>query len=401
MDKILTIARYEYGRHVRTRAFLLTALGVPLFAVAVFGIIFLVASGSRGEQRLGLVDPSGRFAAVDVQSLDLRRPIPIESLADEAAARRAFDAGTVDAYIMIPADYLQTGQVQAVGRRRLTERAQNEVRAVLEAGVLASVPAANRARLAEPDALKLRTLASGREVDADNFLLFLLPYAFALLFFITTFTTSGYLLRAVSEEKEDRVGEILAVTVAPRQMMAGKILGLSGVGLTQMLIWIGLAVIAVAVFASDLSLLRELRLPWSLAGLALLYFLLGYLLIAACFAIAGAAVPTPQEAQTLVTPISMLSLAPLLLTTVILAKPSGTLALIFSLIPFSAPMTMLMRLPLTDIPAWQIAASLLGLLVTAIGAVLLSGRVLRLGMLRYGKRLGVRELFSAGATVGD
>jgi ABC-2 type transport system permease protein len=106
-------------------------------------------------------------------------------------------------------------------------------------------------------------------------------------------------------------------------------------------------------------------------------------------------VPSPQEAQPLVAPVSMLSMAPLFVVSLILARPNGMLAVIFSLIPFSAPMTMLMRLPLADIPPWQIAASLLLLGTTAVGVMLLSGRVLRLGMLRYGKRLTLGEIAHA------
>ena len=225
----------------------------------------------------------------------------------------------------------------------------------------------------------------------------MLPYGFALLFVTTTFTTSGYLLQAVAEEKEDRVGEIMAVTVKPRDMMAGKIIGLSGVGLTQMLIWLGMAAVAILVFVGNLDWLAEINLPWSMLLLSLLYFLLGYMLIAACYATAGAAVSTPQEAQPLVTPISMLALAPMFVITLILSKPNGMLAVILSLIPFSAPMTMLMRLPLADIPAWQIVVSLLLLALTSVGAMLLSGRVFRLGLLRYGKRLSIREMFGRQA----
>jgi ABC-2 type transport system permease protein len=397
MQTILTIARYEYGRHVRRRGFLFAALGVPLLMVAIFGVIGLVVTRSGLEQRLGLVDPTGDFAAVDVNTLDLSRTIPTDTFADEAAAHAAFEAGTIDAYVVVADDYVATGQVRAVGHRRLSERAQTQLRAILRQGLLADVPEANRARLLVPDDLVLRTLQGGREVGADNALLFFLPYGFALLFVMTTFTTSGYLLQAVAEEKEDRVGEIMAVTVTPRQMMTGKILGLSGVGLTQTFAWVTLAAIATLIFVGNFAWLAGLQLPWSFLALAIVYFLLGYLLIAACYACAGAAVPTPQEAQPLVTPVSLLAVAPMFVITVILSRPNGLLAVILSMIPFSAPMTMLMRLPLADIPAWQLVASLLLLGMSAIGAMFLSGRVFRLGLLRYGKRLSLREMFGAPA----
>ena len=198
MHNILLIARYEYGRHVRRRAFLFAAVGIPLLMATLFGIIWLVFSRSGAEERLGLVDPSGAFAAVDVSVLDLDRTIPLETFADEDAARAAFDADAIDAYVVVPDDYLETGKVNAVGHRRLSDRAQNEIEEILRQGLLLKLPEANRERLEAPDDLVLRTLEGGREIGAENVLLFLLPYGFALLFVTTTFTTSGYLLQALS-----------------------------------------------------------------------------------------------------------------------------------------------------------------------------------------------------------
>ncbi len=155
-------------------------------------------------------------------------------------------------------------------------------------------------------------------------------------------------------------------------------------------IWIGIGGLAAS--AVDANWLTGLQVPWSILGLALIYFLLGYLLIAACYAMIGVALPTPQEAAPLTAPISLLAVSPMMLYVVIAAHPNGLLAVILSFIPFSAPMTMLMRLPLADIPTWELLVSLGLLSLTATGMILLSARMMRLGMLRYGKRLSLREL---------
>ena len=397
MNKIWTIARYEYSRHVRRRAFFFTALGLPLLAAAIFGVIVLVVSRSSVEQRIGMVDETGRFGDVDVAALNLRRPIPVERFADEAAARAAFDAGSVDAFVVIPEDYLETGKASALGRRKLSDRAQTQVERMLEAGLLSAAPPEHHERLRERIDLVLRTPDGGREIGANNILLFVLPYAFALLFVTTTFTTSGYLLQAVTEEKEDRVIEILATTVSPGRMIMGKVLGLSGVGLTQTLIWVLIGVVAVLAIGQDSSWLAEINLPWQIIVIAIVFFLLGYLLIASCYTAIGAAVSTPQEAQPLAGPVSLLAMAPFFLLIVILSQPNGTLAVVLSLIPFSAPLTMLMRLPLAEIPTWQIVTSMLLLLLSALGVMFLAGRAMRLGMLRYGKRLSLAELLGSRA----
>lgn len=393
MQHTWLIARYEYGRFVRRRSFVLTAVGLPLLMLGLIATLVIVTTRTGGEQRLGLVDQSERFAAIDLSTLGLARPIPLERFADEAAAQQALDAQQLDGYVVIPRDYIETGRVRAVGPQPLSNQGQRQLRALLRAGLIASAPPEARARLNEPADIVLRTLDSGREVGASNALLFLVPYGFAMLFIFTTFTTSGYLLQAITEEKEDRVIELLATTVSPQNMMAGKILGLSAVGLTQMLAWIAVGLLSLLALVPDLSWIADFDLPWSLISLSLLYFLLGYLLIATCYATIGAAVTSPQEAQPLAAPLSILASAPLFLLAPILAEPNGTLAVVLSLIPFSAPMTMLMRLPLAEIPVWQLVLSLVLLVALVLGVMLLSARVMRLGMLRTGKRLSFKEMF--------
>ncbi len=395
MRNIWLVARYEYLRHVRRRGFLFVAFGMPLLLVAIFGVIALVALAQEDERQLGLVDQTGRFATVDTSDLGLSRPIPMLTFADESSARAALEQGAIDAYFVIPPDYLATGQVRAVAERPLSGRAERQLRTLLRAGLIADLPPAVRDRVSGQDDLVLRTIDSNREIGADNALLFFVPYAFAMLFIFTAFTTSGYLLQALTEEKENRVMELLATSLSPAQMMAGKITGLSAVGLTQMAVWIGLGAVALLVIGPNLAWIGDLRIPWSLLGLSFVYFLLGYLLIAASYALVGAAVTTPQEAQPLVAPISFVAIAPMFLLLAILSEPNGILAVVLSLIPFSAPMTMLMRLPLADVPLWQIVLSLLLLAAAMAGMMWLAARVMRRGMLRYGKRLSLREIVGA------
>ncbi len=392
MRSIFDVARYEYTRHVRRRGFLVTAFGVPLGIVALLALLVLVIANS-GINSLGLVDQSGITGNVDLAALQRSEPVALQRFADEAAARAALERGDVEVVAVIPADYLDSGTVRSIGPRGLGDRGEDLLADILRAGLLEQAPAAARERLDEPSVVTLRTL-DGREIDADSVLLFAVPYLFAVLFMLVTFTTSGYLLQAVAEEKESRVIEILATTLSPPQMMAGKILGLSGVAMTQLAAWLLLAAAAIAIWAPDLGWLRGAQFPISLLGWSLLFFVLGYFLFAGCYLAIGAAVTNPQEAQPLAAPISLLAAAPFWLLLPILAQPNGPIAVILSLIPFSASITMLMRLPLAEIPPWQLALSLVLLAATAVGSVWLSARVLRRGMLRYGKRLSLREIFS-------
>lgn len=386
------IARYEYLRHVRRRAFLWTVFGVPLLIAAIMGVVVLVAINSQTNATLGLVDQAGILVAPS----NTPNTTPMQTFADENAARAAFDKHEIDSYIVVPDDYLATGAVRAVGRNALSQDAERDVRALLRDSLLQRAPEQNRARLAAPMNLELKTPSSSRAISADSGLLFFLPYAFALVFVLTTFTTSGYLIQALTEEKEDRVIEILATTVQPEQMMAGKIVGLSAVGATQMLVWLGTPALVVAIIAPGVFTSGTDGIGWTVPLLATVYFLLGFLLIATCYATIGAAVTSPQEAQAFVGPISLLAVSPLFLVTVILARPNGVPALILSLIPFSSPMTMLMRLPIADIPVWQIILTLVMLVLSTLGALWLSARVMRLGMLRFSQRLRLGEIFRRG-----
>lgn len=396
MREIITMARYEYLRHVRRRGFVVTALVMPLVLVALFVVIGLVASNSRAETSLGFVDQTGRFANIDLTQIDGEPvDIPMTRFANEGEGLAAVEAGQVSAVVVVPPAYNHDGTVRVLGPKALGDSARDQVRDILRQALVTAVPGETQARFAEPVDLRLRTLGSNREVDSSNILLFMLPYVIAVLFLITTFTTSGYLLQALADEKEDRVMEILATTLRPSQMMAGKIIGLSGVGLTQMTAWVAWAVAGLLAIPVARRFLSELQLPWGILMLSLAFFLLGYLLVAAIYAAIGAAVTNPQEGQQFAAPVSLLVVSPLWLVVVILAQPNSTLAVILSLIPLTAPITMLLRLPLTSIPAWQLLLSLTLLALSAIGMMFLAARVMRIGMLRYGKRLSLKELVRA------
>jgi ABC-2 type transport system permease protein len=229
--------------------------------------------------------------------------------------------------------------------------------------------------------LWLQTPHASQPTRSDSLLLIFLPVGFGLLFTLTTTTTSGALLQSITEEKEDRVIEILLTSVRPGTLIAGKVLGLTALALTQLLVWLGMLGAALWLFSGGRPNMGAMPITGGLALPLAVYFVGGYLLIAACYTAVGATVRSPQEGYTLVAPISVLSLAPLLLLFVILARPSGPLAIGLSLFPFTAPLTMLMRLPLVEVPTSQMLLSLglmglatvLALRVAARGARRLTG----------------------------
>jgi len=183
-------------------------------------------------------------------------------------------------------------------------------------------------------------------------------------------------------------------SIAPWQLVGGKTLGLGLLGLTQALIWLVVGLVLWTIGATQVEALRHVALPLNLPVVAALFFIPGYLLYAGCMVAIGAMVTSTQEAQQLASIISLLAVSPLLAHFLFLSNPNGVVPLIMSFFPLSAPVALVMRLPVADVPAWQIAISFALVVLTAGLVIWAAARLFRAGMLRYGKRIQVRELLA-------
>lgn len=398
MQRLLYIAKFEYLRHVRRRGFLLTTFGVPLLLIGGFGLLFaLLLSGGQREQLIGYVDQAGIVRA-DAPILPPEPgdgpAIPLQPFSDEASARAAFIAGTIDAYVVLPPDYLDTGMAVAYGRDNLSSAGERSLRDLLRASLVADQPPETALRLQDPLAdMTLSALDGSRSLGRSTFWLFLLPIFFGLLFFISTFSSSSYLLQALIEEKENRTMEIVVTSVTPRQLIGGKTLGLGALGLTQALVWLVFGVALLLIGGIFLEPLRTFSLPGDLLLIVALVFVPGYLLYAGLMVCIGAMVTSTQEGQQFSSFVALLAMSPYLLNFLFLSNPNGPVAIGLSLFPLTAPIALVMRLPLTAVPIWQIGLSLLLLVASAALVILLAAQIFQIGMLRYGKRLQLGELF--------
>ncbi len=398
MQRLLYIAKFEYMRNLRRRGFLMTTFGVPLIMIGGFALLIAVILLTvRTERAIGYVDQAGiiRPDAVLAPAEDtLDVAIPLYPYADENAARSAFIAEAIDAYVIIPPDYLDTGMLYAYGRENLSSDGSDNLGNLLRASLLTDAPPAMALRAQNPIAnLTLQSIDGSRTLGRDTIWLILLPILFGLLFFIATFSSSGYLLQALIEEKENRTMEIVVTSVDPKQLIGGKTLGLGALGLTQALVWVLFGAVLLLGGGLFLEPLRNFSLPADLLLVAALLFIPGYLLYAGLMVCIGAMVTSTQEGQQISSLVALLAMSPYLLNFTFISDPNSPLAVGLSLMPLSAPIAMVMRLPLAVVPWWQIVLSLVLLVASATLAILAAAHIFRMGMLRYGQRIKLSELF--------
>jgi ABC-2 type transport system permease protein len=201
-------------------------------------------------------------------------------------------------------------------------------------------------------------------------------------------------MQGVIEEKETRVIEILVASLRPSQLLIGKILAYGTLGLLQFVVWLGgmLFVLSQADFFSSIAILGQFSLPPATVPLMLVYFVLAYLFFASAYGILGALSTSMREGPQFAVIFTLPAVAPLWFTSLFIATPDAPLVVGLSLFPLTAPLGMLQRVLVSDVPAWQIALSLVLLALTIVGVMWLAGRVFRVQTLLAGQLPKLRDL---------
>jgi ABC-2 type transport system permease protein len=322
------------------------------------------------------------------------KPVPILSFANETDARAALDAGHIQAYYVLPRDYLATGQLRVVHVNPLKSSPRVQFYDFLTANLLKNANPVTAARLVKGTEVVVQSPDGARSISSKNWFNVLIPIVAGIAFIIAMFSTGGYLMQAMVEEKENRTMEVIITSVSPNQLISGKIIGDISVGMSQMILWLAFIVVPIFVFRNSLTFLQGVSIgPQTLLLLVFVMFP-SFVLVSAMMAAIGATISEAREGQQMVGMISLPIWIPYMLTTLLMSNPDSPLAVGLSLFPLTAPLTMLMRDGLTVLPVWQIATSSAILAITAGATIWLAGRAFRIGMLRYGKRLKLIELFA-------
>ncbi|MBZ5501788.1 MAG: ABC transporter permease [Acidobacteriia bacterium] len=415
MRKVWLIIKREYLTRVKTKGFVIGTLIVPLLGIA-FGLLvtFLVSHQPIQNLRLAIVDNSGGLAASVTRGLNgklengkpeftvlesIERPASLDSAAE--GFRNRINAGTLDAYLVIPSDLNRPAELHTKNPGNFALIAPLTVavnQAVIEARLNArGVHLDDVGEIVRSERLQLiKVSKSGESVERGQTIgvavgLVILLYTSLLMYGILT-------MRSVLEEKTTRTMEVLISAVRPFELLAGKILGVAAVAFTQFLIWTAsLALLLsygafLAAMVNPGSSFPGVHLPVSLLICVLVYFCGGYFLYSAMFAAVGAACSSEQDAAQL----QWLAMAPLVFCMVIyslvLTNPSSTTSVVLSEIPFFSPVLMTLRISLQTPPFWQIALSMGLLSLTTVGVIYGSARIYRVGILMYGKRPTLPEL---------
>lgn len=405
MRNLWLVARREYTQRVRTPAFLVTTLLV--FLVLVFGPLVpgLMAADSVLEPlTVAVVDATGARLQARLQpGLEpaLLRLVTAET-PGEAALTESVRNGDIDAFAVISGDW--PGDFSAIIR---TEGFVNQGRLEPLARALVSLAQADRATAFGIDAeaaahlfaldadITLGQLAQGgvaAESDPGKAAVgFIGAMVATMLIYVGILMYGAFVLQGVLEEKTSRVMEVIASSVQPFQLMAGKILGLGLLGLTSYASWL-IAYVVLALFGTALAGLDLSLLPASHVLHLGAFFILGYFLYAAMFAAAGSVISRLEDAGAVQTPAMILVMAAMFISMFAMQSPDSNLAVVSSFIPFFAPTVMLMRIFMSEVPAWHIALSYVLLAATVIGVTWLASRIYRIGILSYGSRPTLRQI---------
>jgi len=407
MRDIWLIAKREYLEQIRGKAFKVTTILIPVVFIAIFGVIAIAGKNSGVGKHIVIAtsDPSLAARVRDplIADKDAKMTVDVVAPATEADHRNLLaevDQKQIDGFLWLetPADgsAKATFESRSSGDFATEGRLQSAVNHALVEQRLAGrgIPSNEVESLTKRVDLETVQVKNGKETASDAMSTFWAAYAMAFLLSFTVVMYGMNVGRSVIQEKTSRIFEVMLSVVKPEDMLAGKLIGIGAVGLTQIAIWAAAATLfAGSAFAARImagGVKFEVSAPQVI--LFIVYFVLGYALYSTLFAGLASTCDTEQELQQ----YSPLAAVPIWLSfgmiTFIVSNPNSVWSVAISMFPPCAPITMFLRMASQFPPTWQIALSL-GLMVLSVYIVLwLSSRIYRVGILMYGKRATLPEM---------
>lgn len=433
MEKLKLIIAREYMSMIGRKSFIVMTILLPVLMILVIALPLLIGylndAGSDVEQ-VAVIDETGRYAAA-IENNDLYSFVPMR--ADSVGDPRAFydkTSGSLAAVVVIPRDVDSTAQVTVYSDKTVNVSLKSHIARALSDTItqahIAAYGVPNLQRMIDEanvdiDVKSVKWGEDGSETESSTEIAMVIGMVLAFLTYMFVLMYGAMIMNGVIEEKTNRIVEVIVSSCKPFQLMMGKIIGVALVGLTQMAIWavvmagitaITGSVLGVGALVDPSTAMTQANMPadatvdmdlvnvWNavmsvnygqILSCFVLYFIGGYLLYASLFAGFGSAVDQANDASQFTTPIILIMIVALYAGMACMENPSGPMAVWCSIIPFTSPIVMMVRLPY-DVPFWQLALSIVLLYATAAGMIWIASRIYRTGILLYGKKTSFKEI---------
>jgi ABC-2 type transport system permease protein len=421
--KIFIVAKNEFMQRVRSRWFVFTTLLGPIALVGFFAVIGFASFKAMqgGDRTVVFLDESGRLAG-NLEKAGTERLHFVEGDEPADTLRARVLDGTYAGFLRIPAD-ISRGDIEA--RYYSVEGGVSDLRLDLQSIMRDGV---RSIRLEDQNvsqevydiinanvSVDMIKLSETGEDEGSSAAYAIVGGIMGFLIYISLLVYGSVVMQGVIQEKMNRVVEIVVSSVRPFQLLMGKVLGIGAMGLVQMMFW-AVLIAAGTVFSGTIVSLfvdpASMNLPetasqqeilaaadFTVPNLGpdvfiwfVLFFLFGFLLYATLFAAVGSAVDQQQDAQGIMLPVMMPIIISIVFLQAVIEAPNSTLAVVLSLIPFTSPIPMVVRIAMIDVPVWQVLLSFVLLVAAFIGTVWVSGRIYRVGILMYGKKPSFKDL---------
>ena len=414
MKNIILIAKREFFTQVKKKSFIILTLLTPLLIIVFGGLVSLMFQANETQMQISVIDKSGLFKDKLKSDQNIRYVFSSEET-EKSLIKTLETTEEMNGVMIIPKKEIHEleNSIEILTNKNLSNEARRSI-----AGNISEIIKAEKINALGISTAQIEDLNKGvnlhvvnvleKEKKQDSFLVGVKSgLSMFLMYCVFTFIMMYGIrvMRSVLEEKNNRVVEILISSVKPFELMMGKILGVTGVALVQFGVWVVMIFASVMTLGSSnvgmVSGVAEVQMVLSALsqinyGLILfvfvIYFLLGYLFYSAMYAAIGSAVDNETETQQ----FTLFAILPMMLgfygSITIMNNPDGPMSFWLSMIPFTSPIAMLARIPF-DVPVWELVLSIVILLVSTLGTVFIASKIYRVGILMYGNKVTLKELW--------
>ncbi|MCJ7695672.1 MAG: ABC transporter permease [Anaerolineaceae bacterium] len=396
MEKFWQIAKYEYTRHVFRKRFIFALLSMPFFIGLLAAIIILMGIFMTDRSPVGYVDHTGILEnpLTEGNPKDLFEPgLEMVAFNSLESALDSLETKDIQAVFILTETYQEDYVVPLYFYDQPDGNATTQIFRFVRKNLLVGEEIPNLERVTQGTTFLLLSQDGSKSFEENEWYNVLPPIVISILFLMVVMTSGGYLLQAVVEEKENRTMEIVITSVSPFQLMAGKIVGNISVGLTQLLVWLVFGWLGLIIASQFIPVLSSLDISIGLIIKSALVILPAFVSVAAMMAALGATVTDSREAQQVSGLFTLPIMVPLWFISSIVMNPNGIIPIFLSYFPLSSPITLSLRSSFTVIPISEWIVIMIIQVVFAAFMVWLAGRAFRMGMLQYGKRISLKQLF--------